>query len=479
MASSLAETTTTMNDLPPEILAHIFGFLAADRPAPSEVRLHEQPSDDMLQTDINYQDLKSVSRVNKAFRREVLPLLFSHVLWRPQISSLKDFFLQLQPISLLQFLLNNRLEHKVSTFTLLVNFEDKDVDPRHVAHQIRPSDLEWLWDQLFSVVDPLRFTIIAPPTTLVAFMNRMLFLEDAWSFGIPYHILSLARSSRKPVVSAEPSVITSEIPYEIETKMSNLNVSSSSDTNNAGESSSSSAGPSSLTHATKTATSAKGKHREEATPCALFTLRSWTSVLLNEGSFTRVYQTYEFFLRSPPSMLSALLGFGEYPNDTPLLPDTIVDFNYVAIFPLSSHFYTLLCHLPPRLDRFFVQLTPRPGNRILYDQEQMRQIEMSDLWMERNTAYSYLIGQLTVPNPNNKDRWSALQIFESGDAADKESWDMAVAFLERSGVRNWKAEQDGVLVRVDDEGNATQELRDVVAGHILGEDVMNGSMLDP
>jgi len=144
-------------------------------------------------------------------------------------------------------------------------------------------------------------------------------------------------------------------------------------------------------------------------------------------------------------MLGALLGCEEHPNDKPLIPPTVVDFNYIAIFPLSSHFEMLLQNLP-RLDRLFVQLTPRPGNSILDNEDEMKHIDPADLWMERNTAYSFLMRQLTFEtNPQNN--WSHLRVFESGDAADREAWEMAVSFLASSSVQDWKAEKEGVFVR--------------------------------
>jgi hypothetical protein len=165
-------------------------------------------------------------------------------------------------------------------------------------------------------------------------------------------------------------------------------------------------------------------------------------------------------------MLSALLGTGEYPNDQPLLPPTIKDLNYIAIFPLSSHVHNLLIHLP-KVDRLFLQLTPRPGNQILQDPEATKQINLADLWMERNTAYSHLFSELTQPIP--QENWASLKLFESGDAADKESWDMAVAFLERSQIQSWKPERDGVIVKVGMDGDAERP-NDMAAHQLPSEE---------
>lgn len=161
-------------------------------------------------------------------------------------------------------------------------------------------------------------------------------------------------------------------------------------------------------------------------------------------------------------MLGALLGCEEYPNDTLLIPPTITDFNYIAIFPLSSHVETLLRHLP-KLNRLFLQLTPSPGNPILQDEEEMKHIDPADLWMERNTAYSSLMRELTL-DTDHPGNWATLRIFESGDAADKEAWQMAVRVMERSDVDNWKVEREGVFVKVDEDGN-TPGVEQDVDGH--------------
>ncbi|KAI0853069.1 hypothetical protein F5Y00DRAFT_225331 [Daldinia vernicosa] len=434
-----------MDRIPPEILLHVFDFL--DDPAPSQVRLRDQPSDDMLDAKSLYsQPLKTVSLICKTWRSLVLPSLFRHILWRPKISSLSAF--TLNPIPLLRFLEDNRLDRAVATFTMIVDFVDRDASAKQITPEIRSVDLEWLWDQLFSVIDPLRFTIITPPNTLASFLSRMLFLDDAWSFSIPYHILSLARTTRH-----------SHGKLNTHTESSNPDIHPSSSQHQ----------PSTATIQVASAgipTTSCSIRCRRPPPCPLFTVRPWTSLLLNEGSSTRVYRTYEFFLRRPPSMLGALLGCEEHPNDTPLIPPTIIDFNYIAIFPLSSHFEMLLQNLP-KLDRLFVQLTPGPENRILEAEDEMKHIDPADLWMERNTAYSSLMRELTFDAdpavyPRN---WASLRVFESGDAADHEAWDMAVQFVERSGAKGWKVERPGVFVKEDEEGNYPNTDREV-DGHV-------------
>lgn len=444
-------SVASISSLPPEILVQVFDYL--DRPAPSSISIHEQPHEDMLNgvykfkdsgSDVNpscalFADLKSSSCVSKHWRSISLPSLFRNVIWTPQITNMKTF--SLHSIPMLQFLSANSLNRYVITFTLMLDIAADEADNGQLHIQIQPGDLERLWNNLFSIIDPLRFTIIAPPATLAVLMNRMLLLTDSWSFDVPYHILSLARSVRQEerLESGTSGGMQPDCPQPHERP------------HNIGN--------------------AQGRCNPPALPpaSALFMLRPWTSILLNEGSSVRAYQTYEFFLRQPPSMLSALLGTGEYPNNHALLPPTITDFNYIAVFPLATHVHTLLANLP-KLERLFVQLTPRPSNHILQDHQAMKNIDMSDLWLESNTSYNYILTRLTSSRALGD--WGSLKVFESGDVADKESWDTVMGFLKRSGNQNWVVERDGVLCKIGDDTKPISSTGGIVH-HLLGETPQN------
>ena len=74
----------------------------------------------------------------------------------------------------------------------------------------------------------------------------------------------------------------------------------------------------------------------------------------------------------------------------------------------------------------------------------MRGVDSEDLWMERNASYALLMRELfTVPPIDN---YRFLQSFESGDAADRDAWDMAVEYVKRAG-NEWKIAGDGLFVR--------------------------------
>ncbi len=108
---------------------------------------------------------------------------------------------------------------------------------------------------------------------------------------------------------------------------------------------------------------------------------------------------------------------------------------------MASHFASLTTNCP-RLNRLYVQLVPR--NEILQNASKMAQIEAEDLWMERNSCYALLMRELFNAPPVGNYKY--LQVFESGDAADKDAWDMAVEYVKRA-ANGWKVAGDGVFVR--------------------------------
>jgi hypothetical protein len=74
----------------------------------------------------------------------------------------------------------------------------------------------------------------------------------------------------------------------------------------------------------------------------------------------------------------------------------------------------------------------------------MEMVESEDLWMERNSCYALLMRELFNSPPLHNYRY--LEIFESGDAADTDAWQMAVEYVKRAG-QGWKVAAEGILIR--------------------------------
>jgi hypothetical protein len=108
---------------------------------------------------------------------------------------------------------------------------------------------------------------------------------------------------------------------------------------------------------------------------------------------------------------------------------------------MHPHFTALATNFP-RLDSLYVQLVPR--NEILQDSKKMKQVEPEDLWMERNSCYALLMRELFNSPPSGN--FNYLRIFESGDSADVDAWNMAVEYVKRSG-NGWEIAGEGIFVR--------------------------------
>lgn len=461
MASS---DSVTIESLPPELLFEILGCL--DSPPPSETQLHDQPHTSLLSSPEG--SLKNASLVCRTWRAIALPILFRHVVW--DLDQWELFRVDpihnrsgdpIEALPILAFLRDNCLARHVDSLAMVVrdslqgmvagglvntsrsraeDGEDAGSDdgslaehprqsrlPRFARQQLRSNqDCNWLWDTLFEFMNPRKITLLASPQVLATLLSTRIYLNDAWSFSrTPIHALSLSRETRskdevRPTGTSSSDGKAGEAPNEILGTVSSEVL--------------------------------------QRPPTKLFTIRPWTHLLLNEGSSTRVYKTYEFFHRRPPSILGSLLGANR--KNPPLVPPTLKSLAYVAVFPLSTHFTTLVDNLP-RLDRLFVQIVPR--DNFLQDPDEMRHVQPSDLWMERNSCYSLVMRELLSHDVTGNDgfsdddadssaengkesNWLHLQEFESGDAADKEAWDMAVQFVCMSGT-DWHVEREGVLVK--------------------------------
>lgn len=68
-----------------------------------------------------------------------------------------------------------------------------------------------------------------------------------------------------------------------------------------------------------------------------------------------------------------------------------------------------------------MQIVPR--NEILQNKDKMIQVEQEDLWMERNSCYAAVMRELFSSPPTGNFQY--LEVFESGDAADRDAWLMA------------------------------------------------------
>ncbi|RDL39113.1 uncharacterized protein BP5553_03453 [Venustampulla echinocandica] len=474
--------------LPNEILSSIFRCL--DTPKPSDSALHDEPTFDLTHT--RSATLKAISCVSKRWRLETFPILFKYARCiLPKLATSTSLSTPTEPF--LDFVRRYSLRKVISSFTLVIHGESITCDSKATY---RLDGVEAFWYSLFKIIDPVEVLLAAPVPVLGALTACSVSMEDAYRLDCPCHYLRLKRSSTlvsnspvlegisaheyptnnqtreivEPVTAnfsidnipdlakrqgetrsnsgdstpaetiSEPKVdvLTEAIPSSSEHRVASAELQESSPNGQAYSSTDAQAslseniprGPSELAHPGSS---------------ALFDVRPWTTLLLNEGSFIQAYNSHEFWLIQVPSILPDLVGSVE-DGRKPLISPGIRDMEYISLFPMSRHFSHFAMNLP-RLDRLYVQIVPR--NDILDRPEKMTMIEAENLWMERNSCYATVVRELFNAPPLGNYKY--LQIFESGDAADRDAWLMAgklfpVEYVKRSG-NGWRIAGDGVFVR--------------------------------
>ncbi|KAH8808004.1 hypothetical protein F5884DRAFT_676331 [Xylogone sp. PMI_703] len=417
MATS-SRRPASIQDLPNEILADIIFY--TDSSPPSPTRLLGEPNFEV--TDSPSTPLKNLSLVSPRWRQIVLPLLFRHVrlkIWGTKYSLLSKSTLHEWFSPLGDFLTRRSLGAVVQSFALCIQSE-KALPITHGPYTV--IEFAKFWDNLFQIIDPTDLLIVAPVRHVGLLSGSRVKMQDAFLLDCPYHYLQLQRDG-----------IGSDSATE----------------NAASEPDESGAQPTSTQSSTNEIPVATDHPQEPATgdiPSKLFNIRPWTKLLLNEGSFIKAYSVDSYWMREPPSILEHLFGAAAPPY-TATIPATIRTLSYIGIFPIASHFSIITRHLP-LLDRLYLQLVPR--SNILENPSKMTNVDPEDLWMERNSCYALLMRELFNVPPTGNYRY--LKEFESGDAADRDSWHMAVEYVKRAG-NGWKVAGDGVFVRTPEDIN--------------------------
>ncbi|KAL6863986.1 hypothetical protein J3F83DRAFT_744195 [Trichoderma novae-zelandiae] len=439
----MASRRMAISQLPNELIAYILNFL--DTPSDFEERLYDDPAlipgpnHSGCSSDPSRGSIKTASLVCRLWRRCTLPLLFRNVIWRFQHIIRpppgQDPLTTVEGLEFLRFLVHTGLGQCVQSLTVIIDYPTSAIGddithytnwgvlPSHVPFPIltehddviiepgpipRPKGQSnnWLWETIFDHLDLLSINLVSSPAILASLLGRPMDLSGCWIFRQRFHILSLSRPAKTVHKLAAPP--TTSTP------------------------------PASST--------ARANRIKSTVPCSLFSIRPWESMLLNEGSSVKVYTTYEYFNHVPPSLLHALLDTSDESMQY-LLQNTLRSFSYIAIFPLATHINHDLIHRIPALESFYIQIVPRAPS-FAGDDYRHPAMDISDLWMERNTAYASLIMAIFDPPPLGS--WSSLQYFESGDAIDREAWEQAVRYVIFAAGATWKVAGEGKFVRRKD-----------------------------
>jgi hypothetical protein len=227
------------------------------------------------------------------------------------------------------FVKANSLRPVITSFTLLVH--DKKVGNTSQGDN-RLNDFSNFWNSLFKIIDPVEFLLVAPAGALGALTACHIYLEDAWCFDCPCHYLKLQRAptsnheSPKLKGVAPKEYPTTDQTHEIvEPVTENFSIHNIPDVlthppaegaqateesyrsfhrldNVPSEGKKQASIPNEPSSSPSASASSQSRAPTRGDTSALFDVRPWTKLLLNEGSFIRAFATYEFWLRQPPSV---------------------------------------------------------------------------------------------------------------------------------------------------------------------------------
>ncbi|KAK1071797.1 hypothetical protein LTR12_008568 [Friedmanniomyces endolithicus] len=431
-----AHSASSIALLPEELLIQIFTYL--DSEPPSLRNLREEPSLQLLYSDIR--PLKHSSCVTKTWRRVVLPLLYKYARLRLDAPSLPQWLdcrvcgpvalscrsngtdppfpetsaeqyhrdiveeamthfkkqehkaesttaSSLQLSDDIVFSWARQLYHGLSDFLRFANANDLEskIESLIVMTEATLSrefdrfpradtDRGWryrcsaaFWAHLLSTLDPTRIAILALPMEMACLTNCAIGTRGPrdWTFGdMEFHALDL----RLDAGSICPSPLLG-IPVEYST----------------------------LDHTPRRFPGIAGT--------SILSLRPWTQITINEGSFLPAYSTDELGERGPPSVIfsikDSLTPRPTYTASVQRLSHTplpsLRKFSYIAIFPFSGNldFRDLL----PQLEELDLQLAPAlspHGSSILSDPQRRGEADLLDCWTELEAVYGQLAAQLAT-----------------------------------------------------------------------------------
>ncbi|TKA35562.1 hypothetical protein B0A54_13149 [Friedmanniomyces endolithicus] len=380
--------------LPEEVLLQIFTYL--DSEPPSLRNLREEPSIQLFSSEIR--PLKHVASVSRQWRRVVLPLLFIYA--RLRLGALS-------PPQWLHCRVCGPVALSCRSNGLDLPLPETNVDQYHrdivedamayFKKEEHESGLQLSGNIMFSWVpqlyhglsDFLRFAnandleskieslIVVTEPTLSSEFDRFPQAETDrgwrdWAFGdMDFHVLDL----RLDAVSICPSPLLGK-PVEYST----------------------------LDHTPRRFPGIAGT--------SVLSLRPWTQITINEGSFLAAYSTDELGERGPPSVIfsikDSLTPRSTYTANVQRLSHTplpsLRKFSYIAIFPFSRNLD--LRDLLPQLEELDLQLAPAlspHGSSILSDPQRRGEADLLDCWTELEAVYEQLAAQLARSRITEKD----------------------------------------------------------------------------
>jgi hypothetical protein len=298
--------------LPNELLDEIIAGLATSPPSIS--KLHQPPTARIARCDTR--DLKNLSLTSSRLREVVIPRLFAHVSF--DLQDVDEF---------LAFVHAWNLSPYVTSIV---------VKGRHSPNN--REDPFW-WRRVLSQLQPLRITVLAPPTFIGAMMGTQIMDGHSWAFQVPFQIVQVERD-------VQDAGTISKLQLEKASSLLEAGV--------------------------------------------------WSSLLFNESSSLKAYNHYEYFLFQVPSLFSKWGSVASIKPRRERLSlshslSTLTSFRYTAVFPFYNHVKLVLnvVELMTNLRSLSVQLAPCENDKAT-EIEQRGSMDPSDPWMELATGYSLI-----------------------------------------------------------------------------------------
>lgn len=192
MSKKQVKKPLNINDMPNELLHHIFSYLDTPSTIPDFVKKEPKPA--LLRSDTP--DLKNASLVCGKWRPFTMPLLFKHLrilTTQPTpegaTSEAQYWVPLLRP--LLDYLYYYDLNRGVASL-ILCRDVDNTVDPERLDSE----KVHLLWQTLFGCIDPLDVVILTPPTSLLALTDAIVNLDAYYGRKVAntrYHLIHLSR----------------------------------------------------------------------------------------------------------------------------------------------------------------------------------------------------------------------------------------------------------------------------------------------
>lgn len=351
---------TSICQLPDELLASIVSFLDVDPPSSS--RMDELPS--LRMTEADETPLKNLSLANRRLHAIVREVLFLHFRldldsadkgvpsgWFADIVSRLESFVEAAriPREIRSLVVRTRTWtiDDIETPDPLAMLEP--AAPVYDGYSIRWIE-ELLWTDLLTRLSPSRLTVIAPVYTLSRLAGQAKLITNNHSDFPKMHIqsMTLTQSGHAyPKIGSNPESV---------------------------------------------------RERSATTGPRIYNvigMLPWNQIELNEGSCLQGYNTYEWFRREPLSLLDDLVdGFYTHSNNA-----SLTSLHYRCIFAFRNCMPNSglgICTVFTNLTKIRLQLTPDESDRSLDDPDEVKGVEVSDVWLEVADCYIFMVHHIDL-----------------------------------------------------------------------------------